>query len=98
MFASGQDATPWRVGDDVTHRDFGHGWVQGAGHGVVTVRFETRASGPGQARTFAAAGGDRGELTNANPIDSLDWPRLRRCDAIRGISPSGDSIGNVGQG
>jgi DNA polymerase IV len=67
----GGDDTPWRVGDDISHRDFGHGWVQGAGHGVVTVRFETRASGAGQARTFAA---DSGDLTNANPIDSLDWP------------------------
>ncbi len=74
MFASGQEATLWRVGDDVTHREFGHGWVQGAGHGVVTVRFETRASGPGQARTFPADSVDRGELTSANPVDSLDWP------------------------
>ena len=32
----------WRVGDDVTHTEFGHGWVQGAGHGVMSVRFETR--------------------------------------------------------
>ncbi len=60
----------WRVGDDVSHPDLGHGWVQGAGHGVVTVRFETRGSGPGPARTFPAD--DR--LTSANPVDSLDWP------------------------
>ena len=65
------DAAGWRVGDDVAHRDLGHGWVQGAGHGVVTVRFETRSSGPGQARTFTA---DTGDLTGANPVDSLDWP------------------------
>ena len=68
---TGSGGPAWRVGDDVSHRDFGHGWVQGAGHGVVTVRFETRASGAGQARTFAA---DSGDLTSANPIDSLDWP------------------------
>jgi DNA polymerase-4 len=61
----------WRVGDDVAHRELGHGWVQGAGHGVVTVRFETRGSGPGPARTFAA---DTEDLARANPIDSLDWP------------------------
>ena len=61
----------WRVGDDVTHNDLGHGWVQGAGHGVVTVRFETRGSGPGPVRTFAC---DDGELTSANAVDSLDWP------------------------
>lgn len=61
----------WQIGDDVTHDDFGHGWVQGAGHGVVTVRFETRASGPGPARTFLLNGA---ELARADPLDSLDWP------------------------
>ena len=61
----------WRIGDDVSHPDFGHGWVQGAGHGVMTVRFETRASGPGTARTF---GVDDGDIVKANPVDSLDWP------------------------
>jgi DNA polymerase-4 len=71
MFAAGQEASPWRVGDDVAHREFGHGWVQGAGHGVVTARFETRGSGPGQARTFPA---DTSDLVSANPVDSLDWP------------------------
>src|SRR5271168_2553633 len=64
------ETEPWRVGDDVTHRELGHGWVQGAGHGVVTVRFETRGSGPGQARTFAS---DSDDIAPANPIDSLDW-------------------------
>ncbi|MGB2922520.1 MAG: DNA polymerase IV [Mycobacterium sp.] len=68
---AGPTAPAWRVGDDVAHTGFGHGWVQGAGHGVVTVRFETRSSGPGQARTFA---GDDPALTRANPVDSLDWP------------------------
>src|SRR5271169_29019 len=63
--------TECRVGDDVVHRELGHGWVQGAGHGVVTVRFEPRGSGPGQARTFAS---DTTDITPANPIDSLDWP------------------------
>jgi DNA polymerase-4 len=69
--AATADTAGWRIGDDVTHRDLGHGWVQGAGHGVFTVRFETRGSGPGAARTFAA---DADEITRANPIDSLDWP------------------------
>lgn len=62
---------PWRIGDDVAHARFGHGWVQGAGHGVMTVRFETRASGPGQAHTLVL--GDP-EVGRANPVDSLDWP------------------------
>jgi DNA polymerase-4 len=67
----GGDSPAWRVGDDVTHRDLGHGWVQGAGHGVVTVRFETRGSGVGPMRTFLAG---TGEISLANPVDSLDWP------------------------
>jgi DNA polymerase IV len=71
MFAPDPETSPWRVGDDVTHQDVGHGWVQGAGHGVVTVRFETRSSGPGPARTFQS---DTSEIMRANPVDSLDWP------------------------
>jgi DNA polymerase-4 len=67
----GPGETTWRVGDDVAHPRFGHGWVQGAGHGVMTVRFETRGTGPGPARTFPV---DALEVTAANPIDSLDWP------------------------
>ncbi|MCO1655825.1 DNA polymerase IV [Pseudonocardia sp. S2-4] len=59
---------PWRPGDDVHHPEHGHGWVQGAGHGRVTVRFETRSTGPGRARTFAA---DDAALTRADPLASL---------------------------
>lgn len=62
--------TGWRIGDDVVHPDHGHGWVQGAGHGVMTVRFETRASGPGPARTFPE---DTPGFSRADPVDSLDW-------------------------
>ncbi|NVN50861.1 DNA polymerase IV [Mycolicibacterium hippocampi] len=70
--ADGDPVLPaWRVGDDVVHTFHGHGWIQGAGHGVMTVRFETRATGPGPVRTFAAADP---EVTHANPVDSLDWP------------------------
>lgn len=61
---------PWRVGDDVAHGEFGHGWVQGAGHGVMTVRFETRSSGPGPVRTFRV---DEPGIARADPVDSLDW-------------------------
>lgn len=60
----------WRPGDDVTHPEFGHGWVQGAGHGKVTVRFETRASGPGRARNLVW---DDPLLAPADPRISLDW-------------------------
>jgi DNA polymerase-4 len=89
------DDAGWRVGDDVVHRDFGHGWVQGAGHGVVTVRFETRASGPGQARTFPA---DSADVTRANPIDSLDWPDyvgvLLASDPAGTSAPAADDVGD----
>jgi len=60
---------PWRPGDDVLHPEHGHGWVQGAGHGRVTVRFETRSTGPGRARTFAA---DDGDLVRGDPLGSLE--------------------------
>jgi DNA polymerase-4 len=42
----------WLPGADVEHERHGPGWVWGAGAGRVTVRFETRASGPGPVRTF----------------------------------------------
>ena len=59
----------WRPGDDVRHPKHGHGWVQGAGHGRVTVRFETRSTGPGRALTLAA---DDPDLAPADPLSSLD--------------------------
>lgn len=60
----------WRAGDDVFHPDAGHGWVQGAGLGRVTVRFETAVTGRGRARTFHD---DDPALTSADPLDSLGW-------------------------
>jgi DNA polymerase-4 len=44
--------------------------VQGAGHGVVSVRFETRGTGTGVMRTFDV---ETPELIGADPIESLDW-------------------------
>ncbi|MEU8894273.1 DNA polymerase IV [Nocardia sp. NPDC048505] len=61
-------ATAWYAGMDVRHPEFGHGWVQGAGLGVVTIRFETSSTGPGPARTFSA---DDISLSRADPLDSL---------------------------
>ncbi|WP_430333010.1 DNA polymerase IV [Rhodococcus sp. ACT016] len=58
----------WRPGLDVAHPEYGHGWVQGAGHGVVTVRFETRSTGPGPSRTFEENDCD---LVVADATDSL---------------------------
>ncbi|MCL2483421.1 MAG: DNA polymerase IV [Propionibacteriaceae bacterium] len=45
--------TGYRPGDDVTHEDFGPGWVWGTGLDLVTVRFETATSGPGPIRTLS---------------------------------------------
>ncbi|MFJ1763178.1 DNA polymerase IV [Amycolatopsis sp. NPDC088138] len=58
----------WRQGDDVVHKEHGTGWVQGAGHGRVTVRFEHRTSGPGAARTFPQ---DDPALRRGDPGDCL---------------------------
>jgi DNA polymerase-4 len=95
MFGPAPEAALWRIGDDVIHRNFGHGWVQGAGHGVVTIRFETRGSGPGQARTFAA---DTAGITAANPVDSLDWPdyvgALQVSVEDETSAPAGDDVGD----
>lgn len=79
------ESTGWRVGDDVRHPEFGHGWVQGAGHGVVSVRFETRSSGPGLMRTFAI---DTPDVTASDPVDSLDWPDFVRSQS----APAGDDL------
>ncbi len=63
-------ARRWHATQDVYHPDFGHGWIQGTGHGVVSVRFETSATGPGIARSFAT---DDKDLQPADPVDSLAW-------------------------
>ncbi|MDO5511233.1 DNA polymerase IV [Corynebacterium sp.] len=65
-----EEDTGWRATQDVFHPDHGHGWVQGTGHGIVSVRFETRATGPGRTRTFAV---DDPDLRPADPVASLAW-------------------------
>jgi DNA polymerase IV len=84
-------ATPpaWRIGDDVAHTEHGHGWIQGVGHGMMTVRFETRSTGPGQARTFAD---DTADIARANPVDSLDWPDYVSDLAARSAPASEDVL------
>lgn len=68
----GDDTSAFWQTQDVFHPEFGHGWIQGIGHGKVTVRFETRTTDPAasKVRTFAA---DDPELVPANPLVSLDW-------------------------
>ncbi|NJP66203.1 DNA polymerase IV [Streptomyces spiramenti] len=58
-------ARRWLPGIDVTHPEYGPGWVQGSGVGRVTVRFETPESAPGRVRTFAV---EDPELTPADPL------------------------------
>lgn len=68
--AGEQSDSRWRQTQDVWHPDYGHGWVQGSGVGVVTVRFETRETGPGRIATFDT---DDPKLQPADPLDSLAW-------------------------
>lgn len=49
---AGARGAGWYPGADIEHEEFGRGWVWGSGLGRVTVRFETRDSGPGPIRTF----------------------------------------------
>ncbi|WP_342320033.1 DNA polymerase IV [Corynebacterium mayonis] len=60
----------WRATQDVHHPKYGHGWVQGSGLGRVTVRFETRATGPGRIVNLRA---DDPDLSTADPVASLAW-------------------------
>ena len=62
-------AIDWRPTQDITHTEYGHGWVQGTGAGVVSVRFETRSTGPGRTRTFPV---DDPELSPGEPLASLE--------------------------
>lgn len=66
---SGEDAGEprrWLAGQDVRHREYGPGWVQGSGVGRVTVRFEEPGStAPGRVRTF------RTEDPDLEPSDPL---------------------------
>ncbi len=68
--AGEQSDSRWKQTQDVWHPDYGHGWVQGSGVGVVTVRFETRETGPGRIATFDT---DDPKLQPADPLDSLAW-------------------------
>ena len=68
--------------------EYGHGWIQGAGHGVMTVRFETRSTGPGPVHTFPD---DTPGIDRANPVDSLDWPDYVSELAARS-APAGDDV------
>ena len=50
---SGVRGHGWFPGAEVAHPVYGRGWVWGSGLGRVTIRFETRDSGPGPVKTFS---------------------------------------------
>jgi len=60
----------WAPTSDVHHPEHGHGWVQGSGHGVVSVRFESRSTGPGRGISLPE---DDPDLRECSPLCSLDW-------------------------
>ncbi|MFS3130000.1 DNA polymerase IV [Nocardioides sp. Bht2] len=74
----------WTPGMDVAHTEHGRGWVWGSGRGVVTVRFETAASGPGPVRSFSiedtalsavgAVGAEPAEETTDGPVEGFTEP------------------------
>lgn len=49
----GEAGDRWWPTQDVHHETLGHGWIQGVGERWMTVRFETRQSGPGKAVTLS---------------------------------------------
>ena len=58
-------ARRWPPGLDVRHAQYGPGWVQGAGVGRVTVRFEGPGSPVGPVRTFAVTDPELEEVDSA---------------------------------
>lgn len=85
--APGADEPPWSPGQDVHHDDHGDGWVWGAGLGRVTVRFETRLTGPGPVRTFAS---DDARLSPGH--DGPTRPRPDPATGGAGAEATGDTV------
>jgi DNA polymerase-4 len=56
----------------------------------MSVRFETRASGPGVMRTFAD---DSPEVGRGDPLDSLDWPEYVASRAEQS-APGAEDVGD----
>jgi len=63
-------STEWSPGAEVEHPDLGRGWVWGSGLGRVTVRFETRLTGPGPVRSFSS---DDPLLARPEALVALPW-------------------------
>ena len=63
------EARRWLAGQDVRHAELGPGWVQGAGLGRVTVRFEGPDTPPGRISTLAV------DDPALEPVDSAEVAR-----------------------
>ena len=63
------EARRWFAGKDVRHAERGPGWVQGAGLGRVTVRFEGPDTPPGRIGTFSV------DDPALEPVDSAEVAR-----------------------
>jgi DNA polymerase-4 len=63
------EARRWLAGQDVRHAELGPGWVQGAGLGRVTVRFEGPDTPPGRISTLAV------DDEALEPVDSAEVAR-----------------------
>ena len=75
-------ARRWLAGQDVQHAQRGQGWVQGAGVGRVTVRFEGPGTEPGRIGTF------RADDPDLEPLDAADVAReaLRLLESVQSTS------------
>jgi DNA polymerase-4 len=62
-------ARRWLAGQDVRHAQRGRGWVQGAGVGRVTIRFEGPDTGPGRIGTY------RTDDPDLEPVDAAEVAR-----------------------
>jgi len=71
-------ARRWLAGQDVRHAQRGQGWVQGAGVGRVTVRFEGPGTEPGRIGTF------RADDPDLEPLDAADVAH----EAMRLLEPA----------
>ncbi len=81
----------WLPGQDVTHTEYGAGWVQGSGVGRVTVRFEVPwDTVPGRVRTFPV---DDPALGHTDP---LPLAAERERERERGGSNNGGDAGDTG--
>lgn len=78
----------WHRTQDVQHPDYGHGWITGLGQGIMTVRFETRATGVGKSRSFALADP---AISPAEPLASLAWDEW--LEQSGWMDPAGDGNG-----